>query len=208
MPMTDDGMPSEPLSATLRALAEDAQRERIAIGDLLSLLGDRAFGALLFVFAIPNVLPAPPGTSALLGAPLVFLAAQMALGRRPWLPSLIAQRSMPQADFARLVRRTGPWLAGAERLLRPRLALLTSPALRHLVGLVCFVLSVVLVLPVPLGNVLPAAAISVLALGLLQHDGAWVMAGLAAAAIALAVVWGVIYAIVKAALFFAAQVLS
>jgi hypothetical protein len=35
----------------------------------------------------------PPGTSAFLGAPLLFLAVQLALGRRPWLPRVIAERS-------------------------------------------------------------------------------------------------------------------
>ena len=71
------------LTAMLRSLADDERRERIAIGDLLDALGDRALAALLFVFALPNVLPMPPGTSAILGAPLLFLAAQMATSGRP-----------------------------------------------------------------------------------------------------------------------------
>jgi len=111
----------------LHVLAQDESRERIAVGDLLAALGDRALAALLFVFAVPNVLPVPPGTSAVLGAPLVFLAAQLAFGRRPWLPAVIARRTMTRADFAALVRRIGPWLARAERLLRPRWERLALP---------------------------------------------------------------------------------
>ena len=42
----------------------------VSVGDLLDTFGDRAFGALMFVFAAPLVLPMPPGVSALLGAPL------------------------------------------------------------------------------------------------------------------------------------------
>lgn len=79
------------LSQLLRTLADDATRDRIAVGDLLQALGDRAIGALLFIFAFPNILPVPPGTSAVLGAPLVFLAAQLAFGMRPWLPGHICQ---------------------------------------------------------------------------------------------------------------------
>lgn len=122
---SDDGR--LPLSAMLHVLAQDESRERIAVGDLLAALGDRALAALLFVFAVPNVLPVPPGTSAVLGAPLVFLAAQLAFGRRPWLPAVIARRTMTRADFAALVRRIGPWLARAERLLRPRWERLALP---------------------------------------------------------------------------------
>ena len=196
-----------PLSAMLHALAQDESRERIAVGDLLAALGDRALAALLFVFAVPNVLPVPPGTSAVLGAPLVFLAAQLAFGRRPWLPAVIARRTMTRADFAALVRRIGPWLARAERLLRPRLAWLALPPMEYLVGIVCLLLAVVLVLPVPLGNVLPALAISLLALGILERDGLWILAGLGTAVVSAIVVSGVVFAMVKAAIYFVTEVL-
>jgi hypothetical protein len=191
----------------LQALADDDSRERISIGDLLAALGDRALAALLFVFAVPNVLPVPPGTSTILGAPLVFLAAQLAFGRQPWLPAFIADRTMTRADFAGLVRRISPWLARAERLLRPRAIALAQPPMEYLVGLVCLLLAVVLVLPVPLGNMLPALAISLLALGILAHDGLWILAGLLAAAVSAAVVSGVVYAMGMAAIFFFREVL-
>jgi hypothetical protein len=165
-------------------------------------------GALLFLFAFPNVHPTPPGTSTVLGAPLVFLAAQLAFGRKPWLPAVIASRSMTRADFASLVRRIGPWLARIDGLLRPRLTLLTLPPMRYLVGLVCLLLSLVLVLPIPLGNVLPALAISLLALGMLESDGLWIIAGMVAAALATIVVSGVVFAIVKAAIFLVTKVPS
>jgi len=196
------------LSTILRTLAEDTERQRISVSDLLDALEDRALAALLFVFAFPNVLPVPPGTSAVLGAPLVFLAAQLTFGLRPWLPAVIARRSMPRADFAALVQRIGPWLARAERLLRPRAVALVVPPMEYVVGGVCLLLGVILALPIPLGNVLPALAISVMALGVLERDGLWVSCGLLIAAVAAAVVWGVIFALVKAALFFFTQVLS
>ena len=195
------------LLSMLQALAQDDSRERISIGDLLAALGDRALAALLFVFAVPNVLPVPPGTSTILGAPLVFLAAQLAFGLRPWLPRVIADRTMSRDDFAALVRRISPWLTRAERLLRPRAVVLVLPPMEYLVGLVCLLLAVVLVLPIPLGNMLPALAISLLALGILERDGLWILAGLAAAAVSAAVVSGVVFAMAKAAVYFFTKVL-
>ena len=96
------------LSQLLRQLADDTSRDRIAVGDLLHALGDRATGALLFIFAFPNILPVPPGTSAILGAPLVFLAAQLTFGMRPWLPGIISRRSMARADFHGCLLYTSP----------------------------------------------------------------------------------------------------
>jgi len=196
-----------PLSVVLYDLAHDNSRERVAVRDLLDALGDRAVAALMFVFAVPNVLPVPPGTSAVLGAPLIFLAAQLAFGLRPWLPAVIASRTMTRADFAALVRRVGPWLARAERLLRPRAMRLALPPMEFAIGLVCLLLAVVLALPIPLGNMLPALAISLLALGILERDGLWVLAGLAAAVASGVVVSGVIYAMVKTTIFFFTEVL-
>lgn len=191
----------------LLELSADTLRERISIGDLLAALGDRATAALMFIFAFPNVLPTPPGTSTILGAPLVFLAAQLMLGRAPWLPAFVAKRSMKRADFSALVKRIVPWLVRAENLLRPRLAGLARPPMEYLIGLLALVLAVVLVLPIPLGNMLPALAISLLALGVLERDGVWVLAGLAAAVAAASLVSGVVFAMVKATIYFFTQVL-
>ena len=196
------------LSAMLQALAADTERPRIAVADLLDALGDRALAALLFVFAFPNVLPVPPGTSALLGAPLLFLAAQMALNLRAWLPSAIASRSMAREDYASLVRRIAPWLARAERLMKPRLTPLASGAMESVVGAVCLLMALVLVLPIPLGNMLPALAICLLAMGILERDGLWVLAGLATSVAAGALVSGVVWAMAKAAVYFVTRVLA
>lgn len=185
----------------------DTQRERIAISDLLVALGDRATGALIFIFAFPNVLPTPPGTSTILGAPLIFLAAQLMLGRAPWLPAFVANRSMSRSDFTTLVKRILPWLKRAEALLRPRLVSLTLPPMEYVVGLLSLVLAVLLVLPIPLGNVLPALAISLMALGVLERDGLWVLTGLAVSVAAVSVVYGVLFAMVKATWYFFNQVL-
>ena len=58
-------------------LAELASRtsDWITVGEILEALGDRAFGTSMLVFAAPNALPMPPGVSAVLGAPLLFITA-------------------------------------------------------------------------------------------------------------------------------------
>lgn len=196
------------LSQVLRTLADDASRERISVGDLLQALGDRAIGALLFIFAVPNVLPVPPGTSSVLGAPLVFLAAQLTFGMRPWLPGIISRRSMSRADFSAMVARVAPWLERAEKLLRPRFSALALPPVEYGVGLVCLLLAIVLVLPIPLGNMLPALAISLLALGLLERDGIAICAGMIATVASAVLVSGVMFGLIKGAIFMLTEVLG
>ena len=189
------------LSEILNKIASDPTCERIAVGDFLRVMQERAFGPLMLIFALPNVIPTPPGTSTVLGAPLVFLTAQLALGRTPWLPPLISRRSIARKDFAAFVGKATPWLAKAERLLRPRLGALAHPPAENVIGFICFVLAVILVLPIPLGNMLPALAICIMALGILERDGVWTGIGAILAFISIGVVWGVVWAFVKAGLF-------
>lgn len=179
--------PAPRLSTTLAALAAGAAGARVELDSVLRAMGDRAFGAMLFVFALPNVLPTPPG-AGILGLPLVVLSLQLATGRLPWLPATIRRRSLDGAWFAGFVGRAVPLLERGERVLRPRLGLLLRPAAERALGWLCLLLSVLLFLPIPFGNMLPALAIAVIALGLLERDGLWILCGAALGAAALLVI--------------------
>lgn len=207
-PGDDQDAAPQSFSSILRSLALDDSRERISVADLLSTMKDRAFGALLFIFAMPNSIPTPPGTSAILGIPLVFLSAQMALGQNPWLPKLIANRSMLRSDFAGMVDKASPWIARAERMLKPRWPALSSHTAERLLGCFCLILAIVLALPIPLGNMLPAVAICMIAFGILEKDGVWIAIGTLLGIVSLFLVAGVVYAIIKSLIFLMAQVFS
>lgn len=201
-------MPAPQMRATHPALSEllsqvacDEALERVSVANILERAGDRAFGALLFVFAFPNVVPMPPGASAVLGLPLVLLAGQFLCGRKtPWLPRVIRKRAVPRRDFATLLVRISPVLRRIERVLRPRFGLLVGPAAERIIGLVLLVLSVILFLPIPLGNMLPAAAICLISLALIEHDGLIVVVGAILAALAILLVWGAVVAVLRTTL--------
>jgi hypothetical protein len=173
-------------SDLLRAVAE-APGETLRFADLLAVLGDRAFGALLLVFALPNCLPVPalPGLSTLMALPLVLLSAQLALGRRqPGLPRWLGERRLRRADLARMVERlTLLWL---ERVLRPRWPGLSSARAERWLGLVCLLLSVMLALPIPMANLLTGWSVLIIAIGLVEDDGLLIGVGLVVAVLALA----------------------
>lgn len=186
----------------LQALAGDESRARISVGDLLSAMGDRALGALMLVFALPNIVPTPPGTSAITGTPLVFLAAQLFAGKSPWLPRVIADRSLAREDFAKVVHKIVPVLLWVQKLLRPRMEGLLSPVFERVIGLICLLLAVILALPIPLGNILPAIAICCFSFALLERDGLFALLGGVLSVVSVAIVSGVIYGITKAAFYF------
>jgi hypothetical protein len=197
------------LSRILAGLLEDGSRERVSVGDILERCGQRAFGAMIFLFAAPNLLPVTiPGVSALFGAPLLFLTWQLAYGRGTvWLPAFILKRSFARKDFEKIVNAILPGLRRIERVARPRLALLTTPAGERLIGIIGFLLAMIIFLPIPFGNILPGLALALLALGILERDGLAVLAGTIAAFTGFVLVSGVVYGLVWAAVYFLQDIL-
>ena len=191
-----------------RSVETSSDQDRISIGDLLHGMEDRAAAALILIFALPNALPTPPGTSTVLGIPLLFLCGQFALGWPVWLPRFITRRSMRRADFSGLLDKAEPWLARAERILKPRLSFLTGWLAERALGVLWLILAIVLVLPIPLGNMPPAASLCIMALGLLAADGIFIVIGIVAAAGSLVLASGVVYGGLVAAIAFLKHLLA
>ena len=167
---------NERLSDILRRVGSECGAE-LTLGDLVVAFGERAFGALILVFAAPNLIPLPPGSSAVFGAPLLFITAQLMIGHhRVWLPQRLAAVRIGGDRLRYLTDKMIPWIVKAEKLLKPIGTLLTSDFGERLAGGACFFLSVVLFLPIPLANMAPALALCCFALGLIEQD-ATAMAG-------------------------------
>ncbi len=188
-------------SQLLQQVADDHLAERITISDLLQAMEGRAIAALLFLFAFPNILPTPPGVAAILGLPLIYLSFQLMLARQPWLPRFIADRSMTRDAFRNIISKATPILNRAEKMLRQRWWPLVSPGMERVMGFVCLMLAVLLSMPIPLGNLLPATAICVIALALLERDGLWIVIGLLATVAAFGWVGSIAYGLIKSAVF-------
>lgn len=181
---------------------------KISLGEIMDTLGDRAFGALLLILSIPNVLPVP-GLSTATGVPMILLGAQMAAGRHsPWLPRRMLAASFDRKAFLGVIRRARPWAERVERHLRPRLPAMAGPTAERLLGLAVVVLAGVLSLPIVFGNQPPALAIALIALGLMESDGVFVSAGLVAGLLAIAIVAAVLLGLGQAAVSVAQQLIG
>ena len=176
-------MTIESLSDVIESFGEDT-RPVLTVGQMLEQFDSRAFGAMLLVFGLLNCLPLPPGSSTILSLPILLLAPQVAWGSDiPWLPRKLIHHPLKRDDLRGLFRRLTPVVRRMELVTRPRLEILFGPIGERLIGVVCTLLALVLVLPIPLGNLAPGATVAVLALALLQRDGLMVLLGYLMAAV-------------------------
>lgn len=133
----------------------------------------------MFVFAAPNLVPNPPGTSPLLGLPLLFLSCQLLLGRQTiWLPAWLRRRRVSRQFLSALALRVAPAIGRLEKVLKPRFGIVVSNWLAlRLLGAVSLPLAVILLLPLPFLHMLPGAAMTALAAGLAERDGFAIVTG-------------------------------
>ncbi|MBP1857230.1 exopolysaccharide biosynthesis protein [Rhizobium herbae] len=183
------------LSQLLRNLSLNAG-PKITLRDLAVAMEDRSFGAFLVVFALPNLIPLPPGATFILGLPLIFVAWQMFASRRPriWLPKRMGDYAFENATFFVFVNRISPWLQRAETLIKPRGWFLGSRFVERLIGLLALILAVVIFLPIPFGNWLPAFALAVIGFAHMERDGLGLVAGAMIGMVSLAVAGAVVLA--------------
>lgn len=193
-------VPAEParrplLSHVLKQMADGIVADRVSLADVMRMLRGRSYGALVTFFGTPLILPHVPGLSTILGVPLLFLTGQLAVNRRmPYLPGFIADRSVTREDFQKTIQVMVPWLARAEAVLRPRWKPLTGRIARQAMGVMSLLLAIILVLPIPFGNMLPGLAITFFGLAILARDGLFALAGWGTAVVSIAVVGGVAWA--------------
>lgn len=169
----------EHLSQLLQRL-RDATEGPLTVRQLAEALEERSFGAFLVVFAMPNLIPLPPGATLILGLPLVFIGWQMALGRgKLWLPKRVADFTIERTQFEGMIGRVLPWLRWLETIVKPRAWLLDNPLLDRLVSFFVLILGIVVLAPIPFGNWLPAFAIGIIGLARTERDGISLAVGLA-----------------------------
>lgn len=176
--------------------------ERISLGALTAALGDRAFGLLVLIFALPNIIPMIPGVSTVSGIVIAVVGLQMLIGRHdPWLPASLAERTLPRAQLALMVDRTVSWVVKLEAVARPRWTFMTRGAMRFALGAMFVLLGGILALPLSwIGNFPPGVALVVLSVGFLEEDGLLVAAGHAIGILATLLVVALVAALIAAAL--------
>ncbi|MGL6069798.1 exopolysaccharide biosynthesis protein [Craterilacuibacter sp.] len=150
------------------------------------------------LLALPMLIPlALPGMSTTLGLITVALAWAHLRQRPLTLPAFIAERSLPDALVRGMDRLQAKLFGWLPHISRPRWRALSGSRMRAGNTLMLAVAGLALLTPVPMvsfDNVIPAAAIVLLTLGLRVRDGALLAAGygmtLLGAASTAAMWWG------------------
>lgn len=173
--------PYKSISQVLVTLYQHPEfNQTLTIGKLMDLLEHRAFGLGILIFSIPSVLPLSsiPGVAALFSLPILLLALQLIIIRKkPWLPHWLRNKKLNSDTLTRFLQNAIPYVQKAEKLIRPRYAFCRRPFVQPFIGITLVLLSILLMLPIPLSNMIFGSLIALIALGLIENDGLILLIG-------------------------------
>jgi hypothetical protein len=169
------------LSDELQQLIQVFAERSVRLREVLEVTQGRGYTMLLIVLTLPFCTPIPmPGFSAPFGLVVAAIGFRLALGQKPWLPQRLLNAELPPKFFPRVLSATCRLARWLERILRPRWQhVLQWRLVRQVMGtmiLSCGLL-MILPLPIPFSNGLPAMAVLLLAAGTLEEDGYAAVAG-------------------------------
>lgn len=164
----------------LRLVLEHANGNAITFRELIDVLRERGMGMVLLLLTLPFVIPVPTfGLSTPAGALVAIYGACLVLNLPPWIPGFIGKRHISYPVLERTVHAAITVGRRFEKLLKPRLKFMLWPGINVLIGvsLAFCGFFLALPLPIPFTNAIPAVAIMLLLLGVLERDGVFVLAG-------------------------------
>jgi len=186
------------LSEELRVLLR-TDGEALTVEELVDRVGDRGFGLLLLVLSLPSALPVPAaGYSVPFGILLLLLALQMLAGKvHPVFPRRLRQTRISSSFATRLIEGAAWTFKRLECLIRPRMRWIGLRPGRILMGLLVLVMSLLMMIPIPMTNTIPALVIFLIGIGLTEEDGLFAigacLVGVFAVILYGALVWGIWY---------------
>lgn len=168
------------LSGRLRALADLFEGRKVSLGAVIAGAEEHAYDLILVLLTLPFLSPVPvPMLSTAFGAVIALIGLRRGFGRPPALPARLMRAELPPKFLHGALAAASALLKLMERFLRPRLSgFAESSRWRVINGLVIGVCGLLLLLPLPIpfSNFLPAASALLLAAGTLERDGRAILA--------------------------------
>lgn len=169
-------------SGDLALLAAYEGGSHVSFREIEGILNGRGLAALTLVLCLPFIQPIPlPGLSMVFGLAMMALGGRLVFKEQGTLPRLVSDRHIDTARLRRMAHGAQKVFRPVERFTRPRLSFFTFQPLRALIGASIILCGSALLLPLPpfilFSNALPAWAIILLCLGMMERDGVFVICG-------------------------------
>lgn len=150
--------------------------QQLSVEGILDAFEGRTFGPLVLALGLIAITPlgAIPTVPTLTAVLLLGVVGQALAGlRHPWVPRQLRERALSEEKVKRGIRKARPWARRIDKLIKPRLAVLTDGPMRYVLGILSLPLA--LTMPplelVPFAVFIPATGVVMLGLAQTAKDG-------------------------------------
>jgi len=178
-----DALLHDSLGEKLQAIINNLPEDKITLSDIHKLLGQDGmlmFTALLtIIFLIPVSIP---GVSTIFGGAILLIGISVLFNQNLWLPKRFLTKELPAQKLRNGLQNGFKWFQRLERISKPhRLKCLTDNKPAKIInGLSIILGAILLMMPfglIPFSNTLPALALLLFSIGMLQKDGYTILLG-------------------------------
>ncbi|WP_274364288.1 exopolysaccharide biosynthesis protein [Paenibacillus thermotolerans] len=169
------------ISEIVKSMAAEAPERGITVGEMIERLGEEGMLVAVIVLTFPFLLPVSiPGTSTPFGTLIIIICISLMTRGPLRLPRRLGSIRIRQKHMRAIADRAAAVLMRMERWSKPRLLPLTSTSAlinAHMIAVIVNSICMMLPLPLPFSNTIPAYGIVFSVLGLLRRDGALIVGG-------------------------------
>ncbi|KTD53794.1 proton transporter [Legionella santicrucis] len=160
------------ISIRLKKLASKNSK-KITLNHLLNKFQqkDNLFLIILLAFLAITPISFIPGVTILFGFSIALISAQILMGRnKMWLPMKLKNRQIPH-DFNEGILKIVPYVVFLEKYIKKRALLFSSKWIKYFFVGFIFILSFLLMIPIPYLDFITSFAIILISIGLIEKDG-------------------------------------
>lgn len=156
-----------------------ATHQKVKVKDIFTVMGDEGHAILLIFLGLPYLQPIPiPGLSTVFGLLTCLVATCHYLRRPPYLPERFQNYEVSAELISKITNVAESIWKKIGKYIHCRWSFFFEHPFWRFINILVFVTNSILLalpLPIPLSNFFPNVAIMILALGLMEKDGLFVI---------------------------------
>ena len=171
---------TESTSKIISGVSEQIPEDGVNFREFLDLIGEQGGLISCLILVAPFLLPVSiPGSSLPFGLAIILINIAILTKSHPLIPKMVMEYKISQSTMVSLLNGMNRILKGLEKFVKPRLNIVTRQHMDQInnVFMIFCAFLLMLPLPVPLTDFLPAYSILFLTLGSVENDGYMVIAG-------------------------------
>jgi hypothetical protein len=178
-----NSLETESLGEKIELIIQKLPPDEVTLNEIIEIIGMDSLLLLTIFLSLIFLVPVSiPGVSTVFGLGIIAIGVTRLFSSQPWLPARIAQRKLSAPKLREGFTRSLVWFHRLEKVSRPRrLHGLTASGGIAIMNNLAFIFAALLLMApfgfVPFSNTLPALALILLSVGMMQRDGGLVLLG-------------------------------